>query len=835
MGVGRRVVARAVLVPVVAMLCFLIASSIAAAETRFWTTQADFASGTLRNLDSQSQPGNLVLSLNDSSFAKEASNPVLTPGVPGSWEGDSINGVSVLGERIQYKMWYAGCSGFSPFFTCAIGYATSPDGVVWAKYSGNPVLNATGTQGTAELPVVIFDAGVYKMWFESHGTPGLVINFATSTDGITWTQYAGNPVYSGGPGWDSQSVANPIVIRSGGELVMYFSGEAGDYVYQIGRAFSKDGISWTEDPYNPLLTMSDTWEQGPGVFSAGVLENSTGFVLYYSAGYATSGAFGRAFSPDGRNWTRDPSNPILTIDSAGWDSLTLGAGKFIAVGTRQYAWFAGKNPSSNGWSYGLATTPAYGPRGTFRTAVFDSGGNGTTWTWLNATLSLSISTQVSLSLREGDLSNPDSSWTPWASFGINSTLTGLPRTRYAQLEASLSTEDGLLTPVLQEVQLGYVLDRVYAPEPKSVGSANWTNRSSPDVSWVFTDPDSGDSQSAYQVQIASDGAFSSVIYDSGVVIGSSSTAQIGSDLTDGTWYWRVRTQDNWGTWSAYGNTSAFHVDTIAPAVVAGYGSPSAIVNGLRYIATSTLIWLNATDGVTGSGVSALMYGVDGAPDNQYLSPFRVTGADGTHFVLFSVVDKVGNTGNGIFLSVIDNSPPTSGLAVRPEGSGFEVTVTSEDGGSGVSSQMVSVDDGAWFSYVGAIRIEQAGLHIVRAFATDALGNRESPKSVQFTIPNVQPYVSGPLGLSVLALVAALLRRATSRGRWALSAAGFLGGFEVVIAAASAGVGTLAIPPWSGVSVWLDGALSAASFGLIVAALLDRQRKRIAAAGAEPPA
>lgn len=105
-------------------------------------------------------------------------------------------------------MWYSGCTGFAPYFTCALGYATSPDGVAWSRYLGNPVVNATAGEGTAELPTVIYDGGVYKMWFESHGSSGLVINYATSADGVNWTQYPGNPVWSGGAPWDGLGALN---------------------------------------------------------------------------------------------------------------------------------------------------------------------------------------------------------------------------------------------------------------------------------------------------------------------------------------------------------------------------------------------------------------------------------------------------------------------------------------------------------------------------------------------------------------------------------------------------------------------------------------------------
>src|SRR5207247_7354932 len=107
-----------------ALLASLFSVGALAALTVTWTTAADFEGGTLYGLDASSSPGQLRLAtVAPSPWAKHPLNPILGPGSgrAGDW-GDSA---TVLYEGGVYKMWYQGCIGAR----CDIGYATSPDGL----------------------------------------------------------------------------------------------------------------------------------------------------------------------------------------------------------------------------------------------------------------------------------------------------------------------------------------------------------------------------------------------------------------------------------------------------------------------------------------------------------------------------------------------------------------------------------------------------------------------------------------------------------------------------------------------------------------------------------
>ena len=72
-------------------------------------------------------------------------------------------------EDQLYKMWYAAGCNHEPD---AIGYASSPDGIHWEKYEGNPVLSGDKAhlweQHKVVAPCVIKEKGWFYMFYVGH-------------------------------------------------------------------------------------------------------------------------------------------------------------------------------------------------------------------------------------------------------------------------------------------------------------------------------------------------------------------------------------------------------------------------------------------------------------------------------------------------------------------------------------------------------------------------------------------------------------------------------------------------------------------------------------------
>ncbi len=220
-------------------------------------------------------------------------NPVLQKGAGGAWDENRVIAPTVIWDGgTSYEMWYTGRNNAG---TYGIGYATSTDGINWAKYGSNPLtsMNA-GAAGAWDSQIVREPAVAktgdtsYHMWYSGTARwPYFKIGHATSTDGINWTKDA-NPVLIPTAGsWDANEVYAPSVVYSGGKFDMFYSGNAGS-VWLTGHARSDNGTVWTKDA-NAIISPEggSAWDKGDSTdYVAGVLDGSTWKVFYSGAGAA---------------------------------------------------------------------------------------------------------------------------------------------------------------------------------------------------------------------------------------------------------------------------------------------------------------------------------------------------------------------------------------------------------------------------------------------------------------------------------------------------------------------------------------------------------------------
>jgi predicted GH43/DUF377 family glycosyl hydrolase len=164
-------------------------------------------------------------------------NPIIVPA--GGSEDDNIYAPDVHLEGTIYKMWYGGqgADGHD-----RIHYATSSDGIHWEKYG---VVLDNGNALHVNDPSVVKVGGVYYMYY----TKALaelqdVICLATSNDGIHWTDKG--VVIDRGPSgsWYDRAVGRPSVIYEDGVFKMWFDGNNG-VARHVGYATSADGFNWT--------------------------------------------------------------------------------------------------------------------------------------------------------------------------------------------------------------------------------------------------------------------------------------------------------------------------------------------------------------------------------------------------------------------------------------------------------------------------------------------------------------------------------------------------------------------------------------------------------------
>ncbi len=309
---------------------------------------------------------------------KYEGNPTLT-GTPGNWDAQFVSFSSVIKDTV-YKMWYSGGVNFGIFNDTKIGYATSGDGLTWFKHS-DPVFSKGNTgafdEGMVACVCVIFDEGIYKMWYiGTHFGEGDTwrIGYATSPDGIIWTrENNGVPVLDLGSAgeWDDGFVGHPSVIRDGNLLKMWYLGTRNlGTGGNIGYAYSSDGINWTK--YNDPATTEHPYADSDPVFTGSgeswdeinrqqptVIKKDSLFEMWYSGIGNNSNFprqnFGYAHSSDGINWVAE-SQPVLINSLGAFDNSLLAPNVILGDDQIYRMWYTGYGGSPLRWRIGYAAS-----------------------------------------------------------------------------------------------------------------------------------------------------------------------------------------------------------------------------------------------------------------------------------------------------------------------------------------------------------------------------------------------------------------------------------------------------------------------------------------------
>lgn len=275
-------------------------------------------------------------------WTKLSTNPVLTTGPANSWDELFVECNAVIFQNSIYHMWY---SGSDKNWKGNIGYATSTDGIVWQKHINNPVLtpgeNGAWDDGVVAGACVMFKDSTFHMWYDGWNKTGSIdaIGYATSTDGINWTKYVGNPVMMQGKTseWDTLGVGYPNVIFDGVSYKMWYNGKDVDENYKIGYATSLNGVEWTKHINNPILeagigkAWDNKWVSDPIVF----MDVDTFHMWYRGVNDQNQAKIGYAKSPDETNWQKHIGNPLNLEPGiqGSWDDLSVSRGPVIFVKT----------------------------------------------------------------------------------------------------------------------------------------------------------------------------------------------------------------------------------------------------------------------------------------------------------------------------------------------------------------------------------------------------------------------------------------------------------------------------------------------------------------------
>lgn len=258
-------------------------------------------------------------------FNSYKGNPVFSGTGIDTWDKEIRERGFILFENGLYKMWY---TGYNPKKSEKkfLGYATSKDGIEWARHPGNPIFKEKWTEDM----FVIKNKGEYFMYAEGEND---IAHLLTSRDGIHWIEKGDLTIKKTNGEIIPGPYGTPTVwIENGKWYLFYERNDEG-----IWLAESKDHKTWTNVQDSPVI------RKGPEKYDAGavaanqVVKYKDRYFLYYHASSrpmatAVEWTSNVAVSTDLIHWTKydrnpivkgDHSSPILVYDGAKYRLYTM--------------------------------------------------------------------------------------------------------------------------------------------------------------------------------------------------------------------------------------------------------------------------------------------------------------------------------------------------------------------------------------------------------------------------------------------------------------------------------------------------------------------------------
>ncbi len=588
--------------------------------------------------------------------------------------------LQVVGSKIYY-VWGEDDGSYGQIWTAEM----NTDGT---GFSATKRTTSAYFKGYPQLQVV--GSKIYYVWGEDDGSYGQIWTAEMNTDGTGFsatkrTTSAYNKVY-------------PQLQVVGSKLYYIWQKDDGSN-YQI----------WTAEVNSNIVNKGDFYGLGisnntiKGFINAGVDSfKYNAEAISYTAGATVESSIDS-------NWnhitmTYDKSNLKLYVNGVLEDTSAFTE----AINTNPFDLIIGED--FNGTIdevriLSIARTPGFSPTGTLTSSILDSGSNSNfntiSWNPTSQPPNTNLKFQIATN-------NDTSTWNFVGPDGTPSsyyTTSGGPicpdhnEDRYLKYKAYLSTTDEEVTPTLQDATINYNLIP-NAPSLTDPENNKWTNDNTPFFSWTFNDSDG--TQSSFQVIIDDDSGFGSIDYDSGEQSSSNEFWQIPATIADGTWYWKVKTQDDNGNWSSYSSPWVVKIDTHYPTVTI---SSTTHFEGQWSNNNDTSFDWTYFDPSPSSGIEGYSYVLDNSPFTDPDTSINDTGtsksfrnlSDSTYYFHVRAEDNASNWGDSDHYGPIqiDTTQPISTISIPADGSYWNGLSTisgtaSDTDGSGLSEVRISI-------------------------------------------------------------------------------------------------------------------------------------------------
>jgi hypothetical protein len=203
------------------------------------------------------------------------------------------------------------------------------------SYGKNPIFRGAGDDAwdakIRERGWVLHEGGLWRMWYTGYdatANPQMMLGYATSSDGLSWTRHAANPTYR------EHWVEDMMVVKQGETYFMFAEGKDD----QAQLLTSRDGLQWKrEGALDVRNSNGQPITAGPYGTPAAWFENDTWHLFYERSDLGVW----LAKSKDLKVWTNVQDEPVLARGPESYDRLMIALNQIVRHDGRYYAYFHG--------------------------------------------------------------------------------------------------------------------------------------------------------------------------------------------------------------------------------------------------------------------------------------------------------------------------------------------------------------------------------------------------------------------------------------------------------------------------------------------------------------
>jgi predicted GH43/DUF377 family glycosyl hydrolase len=263
--------------------------------------------------------------------------------------------------------WFDNCCQRSPLFaamsvvlaTLAVLASDAPQAgdkfpaelVKFVPYRKEPVFTAAKGQWDAfirERGWIMKEGDLWKLYYTGYATKEgtRMLGYATSKDGITWTRHPGNPIYR------DHWVEDMMVVKEGGKYYMFAEGKD-DLAHWL---VSENGIDWKRIGLLDVRKKDGT-PITPGPYGTPTVLKDDG--VWYLLYERMDQGIWLAQSKDMKVWSHVQDEPVMKPGPGEYDKDLIALNQVIKHKGRFYSYYHGcaaKGPKARLWSTSIATS-----------------------------------------------------------------------------------------------------------------------------------------------------------------------------------------------------------------------------------------------------------------------------------------------------------------------------------------------------------------------------------------------------------------------------------------------------------------------------------------------